>query len=103
VVRKSLSCVLCVLGCIGDLVNGARQAPELARAYAETEVIVQADFKKGLSMREILRRAAELDKEHGPAVRPPAGTALSGYVGKGKTAAYLARRDSLRTRYGLTS
>jgi hypothetical protein len=76
--NRRLSCVLCALGCNGDLVNGVRQVPTLAAAYAETEVIVQADFKNGLSMRQIIRRAAELDKEHGPAARPPAGTALPG-------------------------
>ncbi len=58
--------------------NGARQVPELAAAYAEQEIAVEADFKKGLSMAEIIRRAAELDAEHGPAARPPAGTALAG-------------------------
>jgi hypothetical protein len=75
----------------------------MAADYAKTEVIVEADFKEGLSMREIIRRAAELEKEHGPAARPPAGTALSGYVGKSATALYLARRDTLRYRYGPTA
>lgn len=101
--NRRLSCVFCVLGCNSDLVNGARQVPELAAAYAKTEVIVGADIKKGLSMREIIRRAAELEKEQGPAARPPAGTALSGYVGKYATAMYLARRDILRNRYGLAT
>ncbi|MCD9904271.1 phosphoadenosine phosphosulfate reductase family protein [Streptomyces sp. MT29] len=68
--NRRLSCVFCVLGCVSDLVNGARHMPELAAAYAEQEIAVQADFKHGLSMAEIIRRAAELDAEQaGP---PPA-------------------------------
>ncbi|MGW9031341.1 phosphoadenosine phosphosulfate reductase domain-containing protein [Streptomyces sp. NPDC055722] len=98
-----LSCMFCVLGCVGDLVNAARRVPAMAADYAQTEVIVKADFKKGLSIGEIIRRAAALDREHGPAARPPAGTALSRYVGKAATAEYLARRDRLRSRFGLTA
>ncbi|MEU1601280.1 hypothetical protein ABZ468_53610 [Streptomyces sp. NPDC005708] len=75
----------------------------MAADYARTEVIVKADFKQGLSMREIIRRAAELEKEHGPAARPPAGTALSRYVGKAATAEYLALRERLRSSFGLTA
>ncbi|CAM5234007.1 3'-phosphoadenosine 5'-phosphosulfate sulfotransferase (PAPS reductase)/FAD synthetase OS=Streptomyces griseomycini OX=66895 GN=FHS37_006691 PE=4 SV=1 [Streptomyces griseomycini] len=101
--NRRLSCVFCVLGCNSDLVNGARRMPELAAAYAATEVKVGADFKKGLSMREIIRRAQVLEAEEGPAKWPPAGTELSKYVGKRKTAAYLARVDELRTRYDLTA
>ncbi|MCX4523918.1 phosphoadenosine phosphosulfate reductase family protein [Streptomyces anulatus] len=96
--NRRLSCVFCVLGCVGDLVNGARQVPELAAAYAEQEIAVEADFKKGLSMAEIIRRAAELDAEHGPAARPLAGTALAGYVGKSATTLYLDRLARLRER-----
>ncbi|XXZ47546.1 phosphoadenosine phosphosulfate reductase family protein (plasmid) [Streptomyces cavourensis] len=68
--NRRLSCVFCVLGCVSDLVNGARRMPELAAAYVEQEIAVQADFKHGLSMAEIVRRAAELDAERGPAARP---------------------------------
>jgi 3'-phosphoadenosine 5'-phosphosulfate sulfotransferase (PAPS reductase)/FAD synthetase len=101
--NRRLSCVFCVLGCNSDLVNGARQMPELAAAYARTEVTVGADFKKGLSMREIIRRAAELEAEHGPAARPPRGTALAGYVGKSSAALYRGRLALLRKRYGLAA
>ncbi|MGI5137794.1 MULTISPECIES: phosphoadenosine phosphosulfate reductase family protein [unclassified Streptomyces] len=98
-----LSCMFCVLGCVGDLVNAARRVPEMAADYARTEVIAKADFKLGLSMGEIIRRAAELEKEHGPAAGPPAGSALSGYVGMAATAEYLALRERLRSSFGLTA
>jgi 3'-phosphoadenosine 5'-phosphosulfate sulfotransferase (PAPS reductase)/FAD synthetase len=97
--NRRLSCMFCVLGCVGDLVNAARRAPAMASAYARTEAEVEADFKKGLSMREIIRRAAVLDREQGPAARPPYGTALAGYVGKKATRAYLTHLE--RRRYGL--
>ncbi|MGW0033043.1 phosphoadenosine phosphosulfate reductase domain-containing protein [Streptomyces sp. NPDC003314] len=99
--NRRLSCVFCVLGCVSDLVNGARRVPELAAAYAEMEKTVGADFKNGLSMAEIIRRAAELEAEHGPAARPPAGTALTGYVGKSQGALYRGRLALLRKQYGL--
>ncbi|MEU3137001.1 phosphoadenosine phosphosulfate reductase family protein [Streptomyces sp. NPDC006854] len=98
--NRRLSCVFCVLGCVSDLVNGARRVPELAAAYAEQEVAVGADFKKGLPMAEIIRRAAELDAEHGPAARPPAGTALAGYVGRSAANRYLDRLALLRGQPG---
>ncbi|MFI6142373.1 phosphoadenosine phosphosulfate reductase family protein [Streptomyces griseus] len=101
--NRRLSCVFCVLGCVSDLVNGARRVPELAAEYAEQEIAVGADFRHGLSMAEIIRRAAELDAEHGPAARPPVGTALSGYVGKSATALYRGRLALLRKRYGLAA
>ena len=87
--------MFCVLGCNGDLVNAARRVPEMAAEYARTGVLVEADFKKGLSMREIIARAAALDAEFGPA----AGSAMARYVGKKATALYLGRvaanRDSV--------
>ncbi|MGX1267993.1 hypothetical protein RKD18_001187 [Streptomyces phaeoluteigriseus] len=98
-----LSCMFCVLGCVGDLVNAARREPVAAAAYARTESVVGADIKNGLSMREIIRRAAELEKEKGPAARPPAGTAMSGYVGKSRTALYLDRLAKLREEYRLAA
>lgn len=101
--NRRLSCMFCVLGCTGDLVNAARRVPEMATAYAETEVTVETDFKKGLSMREIIRRAAELDAEHGPAARPPAGTAMAGYVGKSSAAAYRSRLALLRQQHDLAA
>ncbi|MFJ2745271.1 phosphoadenosine phosphosulfate reductase family protein [Streptomyces sp. NPDC087440] len=101
--NRRLSCMFCVLGCVGDLVNAARRVPEMAAAYARTEVVVGADFKVGLSMREIVRRAAELEAEHGPAARPPRGTAMSGYVGKSTTALYLGRVDTLRAAVALAA
>lgn len=101
--NQRLSCMFCVLGCIGDLVNAARREPVTAAAYARTEAIVGADIKKGLSMREIIRRAAELDKEHGPAARPPVGTAMAGYVGKSRTALYVSRLAKLREQYRLAA
>ncbi|OEJ21030.1 phosphoadenosine phosphosulfate reductase family protein [Streptomyces subrutilus] len=94
--NRRLSCVFCVLGCNSDLVNGARRVPELAAAYAAVEVTVGTDFKEGLSMREIIRRAEALEKELGPASQPPAGTAMAGYVGKSTTALYLGRLRALR-------
>ncbi|MFD5814685.1 phosphoadenosine phosphosulfate reductase family protein [Streptomyces sp. NPDC127038] len=93
--NRRLSCVLCVLGCSSDLVNGARRVPELAAAYARTEVAVGADFKKGLSMREIIRRARVLDELEGPAARPPMGTAMAGHVGRALTNRYRSRQSVL--------
>ncbi len=101
--NRRLSCVFCVLGCVSDLVNGARRMPELAAAYVEQEIAVQADFKHGLSMAEIVRRAAELDAERGPAARPLAGTALAGYVGKSGAALYLGRLALLRQQHDLAA
>ncbi|MCX4581105.1 phosphoadenosine phosphosulfate reductase family protein [Streptomyces sp. NBC_01571] len=98
--NRRLSCVLCVLGCNNDLVNGARRVPELAAAYARTEVTVGAGFKKGLSMAEIIRRARVLDELEGPAARPPAGTAMAGHVGRAQTNKYRSRQAVL---YGLTA
>ncbi|MCG8971839.1 phosphoadenosine phosphosulfate reductase family protein [Streptomyces sp. CL12-4] len=98
--NRRLSCVFCVLGCNNDLVNGARRVPELAAAYARMEVTVGADFKKGLSMREIIRRAEALEAAEGPAARPPAGTAMAEHVGRAMTSKYRARHAAL---YGLAA
>ncbi|MEE1764462.1 phosphoadenosine phosphosulfate reductase family protein [Streptomyces sp. SP18BB07] len=98
--NRRLSCVFCVLGCNSDLVNGARRVPELAAAYAETEVKVGADFKKGLSMREIIRRAQALEEAEGPAARPPMGTAMAEHIGWAETNKYRNRRAAL---YGLAA
>jgi 3'-phosphoadenosine 5'-phosphosulfate sulfotransferase (PAPS reductase)/FAD synthetase len=100
---RRLSCSFCVLGCEADVVLAARLRPEKAAEYADMEVQVSADFKHGLSMAEIIRRAAELEKEYGPVRRPPAGTAMAGFVGKSTTAKYLGRRDLLRERLALAS
>lgn len=35
--NERLSCVFCIFGCDGDLANGARQRPELAREYLALE------------------------------------------------------------------
>lgn len=35
--NERLSCVFCIFGCDGDLANGARQRPELAREYIDLE------------------------------------------------------------------
>lgn len=101
--NRRLSCVFCVLGCNSDLVNGARLMPKLAAAYAETEVAVGADFKKGLSMRQIIERAAALEAETGSLGRPPRGTAMSGYVGKSATALYLGRVKARRAGLSLVA
>ncbi|MEU9783624.1 hypothetical protein AB0H92_22115 [Streptomyces phaeochromogenes] len=77
--------------------------PELAAAYVHMEVTVEADFKQGLSMRAIVRRAEVLEAEEGPAARPPMGTAMSGYVGKSSTALYRGRLALLRERFALAS
>ncbi|MEU5978481.1 phosphoadenosine phosphosulfate reductase family protein [Streptomyces sp. NPDC047315] len=98
--NKRLSCVLCVLGCNSDLVNGARRVPELAAAYAATERRIGADFKKGLSMQEIIRRAQALDEAEGPAGRPPVGTAMAEHLGHAATGKYRARQFAL---YGLAA
>ncbi|PNG16676.1 phosphoadenosine phosphosulfate reductase [Streptomyces cahuitamycinicus] len=98
--NRRLSCVFCVLGCNNDLVNGARRVPKLAAAYAKTEVKVGADFKKGLSMQEIIRRAAALEATEGPAARPPVGTAMAAHVGRAMTAKYRNRQAVL---YGLAA
>ncbi|MFF8696307.1 phosphoadenosine phosphosulfate reductase family protein [Streptomyces sp. NPDC015144] len=98
--NRRLSCVFCVLGCNSDLVNGARRVPELAAAYARTEVVVGADFKKGLSMREIIRRAQALEEAEGPAARPPAGTAMALHIGQAAATKYRVRQVAL---YGLAA
>ncbi|MFK0279463.1 phosphoadenosine phosphosulfate reductase family protein [Streptomyces sp. NPDC090499] len=98
--NRRLSCVFCVLGCNSDLVNGARRVPELAAAYARTEVVVGTDFKKGLSMAEIIRRAQALEAAEGPAARPPVGTAMAEHVGRAATSKYRARQAAL---YGLAA
>ncbi|WP_424216962.1 phosphoadenosine phosphosulfate reductase family protein (plasmid) [Streptomyces sp. BI20] len=86
-----LSCRFCVLGCTSDLVLAARLAPEAAAEYATVEASVGATFRHRLSMGEVIERAAALDRAHGPAPRPPAGTALARYVGRRTTANYLTR------------
>ncbi|WP_261800618.1 phosphoadenosine phosphosulfate reductase family protein [Streptomyces sp. PBH53] len=88
-----LSCSFCVLGCEADVVLAARLRPKKAAQYATVERKVGADFKHGLSMREIIRRAAALDAEHGKLRRPPRGTAMARYVGKKTTGEYLSRLD----------
>ncbi|GHH22474.1 phosphoadenosine phosphosulfate reductase family protein [Streptomyces lanatus] len=98
--NRRLSCVFCVLGCNNDLVNGARRVPGLAAAYARTEVKVGADFKKGLSMAEIIRRAQALEKAEGPAARPPVGTAMAEHVGRAEATKYRNRQVTL---YGLAA
>lgn len=35
--NQRLSCVFCIMGCDGDLANGARQRPDLVRTYLELE------------------------------------------------------------------
>ncbi|NEC96230.1 phosphoadenosine phosphosulfate reductase family protein [Streptomyces albidoflavus] len=90
--NRRLSCVFCVLGCTSDLVNGARRVPELAAAYARMEITVGADFKAGLSMREIIRRAQALEAAEGPAARPPAGTAMAAVIGQAATTRYRRRQ-----------
>ncbi|WP_435244310.1 hypothetical protein [Streptomyces sioyaensis] len=86
-----LSCSFCVLGCEADVVLAARLRPKKAAEYVAVEKTVGADFKHGLSMRQIVERAKAMDAEHGELRRPPRGTALSGYGGKKATRAYLAR------------
>ncbi|MFI1201698.1 phosphoadenosine phosphosulfate reductase family protein [Streptomyces sp. NPDC020883] len=86
-----LSCSFCVLGCEADVVLAARLRPKKAAEYVAVETKVGADFKHGLSMRQIVERANALDAEYGELRRPPRGTALSGYIGKKATRKYLAR------------
>jgi 3'-phosphoadenosine 5'-phosphosulfate sulfotransferase (PAPS reductase)/FAD synthetase len=87
-----LSCSFCVLGCEADVVLAARLRPDKAAEYATMEVAVERDFKQGLSMREIIARAAALDAE-GRLTRPPRGTAMARFVGKAVTRRYLERLD----------
>ncbi|MGI5337752.1 phosphoadenosine phosphosulfate reductase family protein [Streptomyces sp. CA-181903] len=94
-----LSCSFCVLGCEADVVLAARLRPKKAAEYIAVENQVGTDFKHGLSMRNIVERAAALDAEHGELRRPPRGTAMARYVGKKTTREYLARAD--RDRLGL--
>ncbi|UQA96716.1 hypothetical protein [Streptomyces halobius] len=91
-----LSCSFCVLGCEADVVLAARLRPKKAAQYVTVEKKVGADFKNGLSMREIVERAKAPDAEHGELPRPPRGTALSRYVGKKATRKYLACVDQGR-------
>ncbi|RLU79987.1 phosphoadenosine phosphosulfate reductase [Streptomyces griseocarneus] len=84
-----LSCSFCVLGCEADVVLAARLRPAKAAEYVAVEKEVRADFKYGLSMREIVERAAALEAERGELRRPPRGAALARYVGKKAARAYL--------------
>ncbi|GGW94619.1 hypothetical protein [Streptomyces noursei] len=92
----SLSCSFCVLGCEADVVLAARLRPEKAAEYVTVETKVGADFKHGLSMRQIVERAEALDAQHGILRRPPHGTALARYVGKKAAREYLARVEQGR-------
>ena len=87
-----LSCSFCVLGCKADSILAARLLPDLAADYVATEDYVGATWKHGLSMREIVARAAELDAI-GTLVKPPRGTAMAGYLGRRATRAYLLGLD----------
>lgn len=87
-----LSCSFCVLACQSDLLIAARRRPDKAAEYAAMEITVERDFKAGLSMREIIARAAVLEAES-PLSRPPRGTAMARFVGKATTRDYLERLD----------
>ena len=54
-----LSCSLCIMGSVADLVLAARLRPDLADEYALTEGEVRHDFKQGLPMSRIIRMARE--------------------------------------------
>jgi 3'-phosphoadenosine 5'-phosphosulfate sulfotransferase (PAPS reductase)/FAD synthetase len=54
--NKRLSCVFCVFGCKGDIVNGARQRPELFAKYAALEASTGFTAKKK-SLIDLVREA----------------------------------------------
>ncbi|WP_326581640.1 phosphoadenosine phosphosulfate reductase family protein (plasmid) [Actinacidiphila glaucinigra] len=85
---RRLSCRFCVLACESDLVLSARLNPAKAAEYAAVEVEVERDFKQDLSMREIVRRARELDAA-GTLPQPKPGTAMAAYLGRSTTDRYL--------------
>lgn len=90
---RRLSCSFCVLGCAEDVVLAARLRPDVAAQYADMELYVETDFKQGLSMREIIRRAQALDSQaaSGHLVRPAKGTAMTNAVGRKVAADYMRR------------
>jgi 3'-phosphoadenosine 5'-phosphosulfate sulfotransferase (PAPS reductase)/FAD synthetase len=100
---RRLSCSFCVLACAADLTLAARLRPAKAREYAAVETTIGADFKKGLSMREIIQRAATLEAAHGPLTKPPSGTTMAGHIGKKETDRYLARLRALRAEMTLAT
>ena len=50
--NKRLSCVFCIMGCDGDLRNGARQRPELYQEYLALEKEIGWTMFNGKSLRE---------------------------------------------------
>lgn len=49
-----VSCMICILGSLSDLQNGARHAPELVQEMIVMEVEGGATFKHGWSLKELL-------------------------------------------------
>lgn len=60
--NQRLSCALCVFGSENDLLNGAHAAPELYAHFIELEIIGQATFRDGWSLKQlpVTGKAAEL-------------------------------------------
>lgn len=52
--NERVSCMLCILGCIGDLRNGAKHNPELVREMRAMEIEGGATFKQNLSVEEFI-------------------------------------------------
>lgn len=57
--NKRLSCVFCIMGCDGDLRNGARQRPELYQKYLDLETETGWTMFNGRSLRERVEGAAQ--------------------------------------------
>lgn len=55
--NERLSCVFCVLGSTNDLLNGAKQRPELFQKYVELEDRIGHTFRAKQSLREIVEGA----------------------------------------------
>lgn len=58
-----LSCALCVLGCRGDLRNGAHNRPDTYRALVQIEDDSGFTFQQGLSLREVAPELLEATYE----------------------------------------
>jgi len=67
-----LSCVFCVLAGTEELILAARHNPALAQRYVDLEQRIGHDFKHGLPMAEIVRRARLADDAEPQSSQPQA-------------------------------
>ena len=55
--NKRLSCVICIMGCEGDILNGAEQRPDLVQEIAEIEQSTGYTMFNGQSLNDRIKRA----------------------------------------------